>query len=61
VDPKIAADQMGHSVDVNQNVYTQTSIERRREAVNSLEAFVTSAVNGANGAEVLSTEAANAS
>src|SRR5262245_48422279 len=37
VDPKVVADHMGHNVDVNQNVYTQTSLERRREAVKILE------------------------
>jgi integrase len=33
VDPKVVADQQGHTVDVNQNVYTQTSIDRRLAAV----------------------------
>jgi hypothetical protein len=28
---------MGHTVDVNENVYTKVSLERRREAVNKLE------------------------
>lgn len=37
VDPKVRAEQMGHTVDVNENVYTRTSLERRREAVNRLE------------------------
>ncbi len=37
VDPQIRAEQMGHTVDVNQNVYTITSINRRKEAVNALE------------------------
>jgi integrase len=37
VDPQIRAEQMGHTVDVNENVYTQTSLARRREAVNRLE------------------------
>lgn len=37
VDPKVRAEQMGHSVDVNENVYTQSSLARRREAVNRLE------------------------
>ncbi len=41
IDPKIIADQQGHTVDVNLNVYTQTSIERRLEAVETLtSAFV---------------------
>lgn len=37
VDPHGRADQMGHTVDVNENVYTQTSLAKRREAVNRLE------------------------
>src|SRR6185295_8747277 len=37
VDPQVRADQMGHSVDVNQNQYTRSSLERRRTAVNALE------------------------
>ena len=41
VDPKLVADQQGHTVDVNQNVYTQTSLKSRIEAVENLEsAFV---------------------
>ena len=38
VDPKIVADMMGHDVDVNLNVYTQTSMQSRIEAVEALEA-----------------------
>ena len=38
VDPQVRADQMGHTVDVNQNQYTRSSLERRRSAVNRLEA-----------------------
>jgi integrase len=38
VDPKVVADQLGHTLDVNLNVYTQTSLERRIEAVETLEA-----------------------
>jgi len=37
VDPKVVADMLGHTLDVNQNVYTVTQFERRKEAVNSLE------------------------
>jgi integrase len=37
VDPQVRADQMGHTVDVNQNQYTRSSLERRRTAVNALE------------------------
>ena len=41
IDPKLIADQQGHTVDVNLNVYTQTSMESRREAVEDLaSAFV---------------------
>jgi hypothetical protein len=32
VDPQVRAEQMGHTVDVNENVYTITSLKRRREA-----------------------------
>jgi integrase len=37
VDPKVVADHMGHNVNVNLNVYTQTSLESRLEAVKTLE------------------------
>jgi integrase len=37
VDPKVVADQLGHSVDVNLNLYSQTALGLRKEAVNSLE------------------------
>ena len=37
IDPKLTADQMGHSVDVNANVYTQTYIDRMIEAATRLE------------------------
>jgi hypothetical protein len=37
VDPKLVADQLGHSLDVNQNVYTRPDLARRQEAVNMLE------------------------
>ena len=37
VDPKIVADQLGHSVDVNLNVDCKTSLGLRKEAVESLE------------------------
>jgi len=41
VDPKIVADLLGHDVNVNLNVYTQTSLESRLQAVETLEtAFV---------------------
>jgi len=37
VEGKTVADQLGHTLDVNQNVYTQTSVEIRQAAVNQLE------------------------
>jgi len=42
VDPKLVADQLGHPLDVNQNVYTRTALERRRAAVEMLEQAVIS-------------------
>jgi len=38
VDPKLVADQLGHSLDVNQNVYTRVSVEQRKGAVEQFEA-----------------------
>jgi integrase len=38
IDPKLVADQQGHGVDVNLNIYTQTSLANRLEAVETLEA-----------------------
>ena len=40
VDPQVRAEQMGHTVDVNQNVYTRSSLASRREAVNRLETLL---------------------
>jgi integrase len=40
VDPQVRAEQMGHTVNVNENVYTITSLKRRHEAVNALEKAV---------------------
>ena len=37
VDGKLVADQLGHSLDVSQNVYTQSPVESRLPAVNQLE------------------------
>jgi integrase len=39
-DPKLVADQLGHTVDVNQNVYTQSGVELRLPLVNQLEKLV---------------------
>jgi integrase len=36
-DGKTVADQLGHTLDVNQNVYTTAAIGRQRDAVNSLD------------------------
>ncbi len=36
-DPKLVADQLGHTLDVNQNVYTRASVARRKVAVDALE------------------------
>ena len=37
VDPKLVADQLGHTLDVNQNVYTRVAVDRRKEAIEKLE------------------------
>ncbi len=37
IDPKIDADQLGHSVDVDLNVYTQTGLGQRTDALNTFE------------------------
>jgi integrase len=39
-DPKLVADQMGHTLDVNQNIYTQSSVELRLPLVNELERLI---------------------
>jgi integrase len=36
-DGKLVADQLGHTLDVSQNVYTQSSVESRSVIVNQLE------------------------
>jgi hypothetical protein len=36
--PKLIADQQGHGVDVNQNVYTMTSVKQAGSSRNSIEA-----------------------
>jgi integrase len=38
IDPKLVADQQGHGVDVNLNVYTHTSLSNRLEAVEEIAA-----------------------
>jgi integrase len=37
VNGKLVADQLGHSLDVSQNVYTQSPVESRLPGVNQLE------------------------
>jgi integrase len=37
IDGKLVADQLGHSLDVNQNVYTKSPVERRKIALDQLE------------------------
>ena len=37
VEGKLVADQLGHSLYVNQNVYTQSAVSKRQIAVNRLE------------------------
>ena len=37
VEGKIEADQLRHTLDVNQNVYTHSPVALRREALNKLE------------------------
>jgi integrase len=39
-DPKMVADQLGHSVDVSLNVYTQSSVEVHLPLVNQLESLL---------------------
>jgi integrase len=36
-DPKLVADQLGHTVDVNLSVYTQSPVASRQVIVNELE------------------------
>jgi integrase len=40
VDPKVVADQLGHSLDVNLDGYTQSALSLRAQAVNTLESTV---------------------
>jgi len=40
INPKVDADQLGHSVDVNLNAYARTPLNLRKEAVNVLEAAI---------------------
>jgi integrase len=37
IDGKLVADQLGHTLDVSQNVYTKTGIARQQDAINTLD------------------------
>ena len=43
VDPKVVADQHGHNVDVNLNVYSTTSLQQKKKAVDRLDAALLAA------------------
>lgn len=43
IDPKVVADQLGHSLGVNLEVYTKSDLGQRTEAVNKLESEVMAA------------------
>jgi hypothetical protein len=38
IDPKLVADQLGHGLGVNLDVYTVVALEKRQQAVEVLEA-----------------------
>ncbi|MDQ2944946.1 MAG: hypothetical protein M3Y27_03235, partial [Acidobacteriota bacterium] len=40
IDPKLVADQLGHGLGVNLDVYTKSDLEQRMEAVTKLEAEI---------------------
>ena len=42
IDPKLVADQLGHGLGVNLEVYTVAALDRRQEAVEVLEASLAS-------------------
>lgn len=50
VDPKIVADQLGHTLDVNQNVYTKAALHRRSFSVNVLDEALRKSLMEPNGA-----------
>jgi integrase len=41
VEGKLVTDQLGHSLDVNQNVYTKSPVDRRKTIVDQLERMLT--------------------
>jgi integrase len=43
IDPKVVADQLGHGLGVNLDVYTKSDLQQRSEAVSKLEADVLAA------------------
>ena len=43
VDPKVVAEQLGHTLDVNLNVYTKAGLDRRKDAVDLLESALAEA------------------
>ena len=45
VDPKLVSDQLGHTLDVNLNVYTQTPLEARVQALETLESRLNGAIH----------------
>ncbi len=51
VDPKIVADQLGHTLDVNQNVYTKAALRRRSAAVKILDRALEKSLMEPNGAK----------
>jgi len=51
VDPRVRAEQMEHTVDVNLNVYAKTSLQRLCAAVNALESALAPALLDQNGLE----------
>ncbi len=51
VDPKIVADQLGHTLDVNQNVYTKAALRRRSAAVKILDQALVKSLMEPNGAK----------
>ena len=51
IDPKVVADQLGHTVDVNQNVYTKAALHRRAAAVKILDEALQKSLMEPNGAK----------
>ena len=44
IDPKLVADQLGHGLDVNLDVYTVAALDKRQDAVEVLESALATAV-----------------